>query len=359
MSVLQDHDDADNLIVQTDINTLNHSNRCIVVGTDTDLLVLLSHKCKVNHEVYYYMPGTQTIPDATYNIQNVQQSMSPHLKKYILFLHVVTGCDTTSALFFQGKKKVMSIINKNPSLYPVIDRFYATCSSLDIVNAGEKFLLALYGAPKKITSLDELRYTRFLKASKRSLQSQVNMASLPPTSSASREHSLCVYFQLQLWLQTPRLNAVVSISAHEWGWERKDGVLYPIGSRKPVAPDELLQMISCGCKTGCGKSCSCRKSAVKCSVLCEICIGVSCTNCVEIITDVEEKECGSEEDDNVAMITSADDVDEEDAPMEDTNNGSDTDDFENASHFQSPKRKLDNEEDSEHLCTTNVAKCKK
>ena len=59
------------------------------------------------------------------------------------------------------------------------------------------------------------------------------------------------------------------------------------------------------------------------------------------------------------MITSADDVDEEDAPMEDTNNESDTDDFENASHFQSPKRKLDNEEDNKHLCTTKVAKCKK
>ena len=177
-------------------------------------------------------------------------------------------------------------------MYPVIDRFYATGASLDIVN-------------------DELRYTRFLKASKRSVQSHVNMASLPPTSSASREHSLCVYFQLQLQLQTTRLNAVGSISAHEWGWERKDGVLYPIGSHKPVAPDEHLQMISCGCNTGCGKSCSCRKSAAKCSVLCEICIGFSCANCVEIITDVEEKECGNAEDDNVAMITSADDVNEE------------------------------------------------
>ena len=75
-----------------------------------------------------------------------------------------------------------------------------------------------------------------------------------------------------------------------------------------------------------------------------------CTNCVEIITYVEEKECVNEEDGNVAMITSADNVDEEDAPTEDTNNESDTDDFENASPFQSPKRKLDNEEDNEHLC---------
>ena len=130
---------------------------------------------------------------------------------------------------------------RNPSSYPVIGRFYVTGTSPDIANAGEKFLLALYGAPKKITSFDELSYTRFLKPSRRSLQSQVNMASLSPTSSASREHSLHVYFQLQLWLQTPRLNAVGSISAHEWGWEWKDGVIYPIGSRKPFVPDELLK----------------------------------------------------------------------------------------------------------------------
>ena len=166
MSVLQDHDNADNLIVQTAITTLNHSNRCIVVGTDTDLLVLLIHKCKVNQEVYYYMPGPQSIPDATYSIQNVQQSMRPHLKKYLLFLHVITGCDTTSALFFPRKKKVVSIINKNPSLFPVFDRYYVTSASPDIANAGEKFLFALDGAPTKITSLDELRYMRFLKASK-------------------------------------------------------------------------------------------------------------------------------------------------------------------------------------------------
>ena len=108
MSVLQDHDDADNLIVQTAINTLNHSNRCIVVGTD--LLVLLIHKCKVNQEVYYYMPGTPSIPDATYNIQNVQQSMIPHLKKYILFLYAIMDCDTISALFFWGKLSIKILL---------------------------------------------------------------------------------------------------------------------------------------------------------------------------------------------------------------------------------------------------------
>ena len=49
------HDNAGNLSVQTAINTLNHSNRCIVVGTDTDLLVLY------HQEVYYYMSGTRSM----------------------------------------------------------------------------------------------------------------------------------------------------------------------------------------------------------------------------------------------------------------------------------------------------------
>ena len=202
MVFLEDSDDADNLIVSTAINTLK--NDCVVVGTDTDLLALLIHKCHKDNQVLYHIPGTQTKPDVTYNITNVQVSLKPMLKKYILFLHAVTGCDTTSALFRQGKKKIVSVMEKNPTLYSEIDIFYdKNAFQTDIAKVGEKVILALYGAPKKIISLDDLRYRRFLQASKRSLQSQVNMASLPPTSSAAREHSYRVYYQLQLWLQTP------------------------------------------------------------------------------------------------------------------------------------------------------------
>ena len=68
-----------------------------------------------------------------------------------------------------------------------------------------------------IVSLDYLWYKRFKKASKKSLQSLVNMASLPPTSSASRQHSFRVYYQIQQWLLPATYEFTDVINASNWG----------------------------------------------------------------------------------------------------------------------------------------------
>ena len=73
-----------------------------------------------------------------------------------------------------------------------------------------------------------------------------------------------------------------------WGWEQKNGMLSPIASLKHVAPDELLKMMACGCKKGCGKACLCRKTGLKCSSLCEICSGLSCTNSADFMNEPDE-----------------------------------------------------------------------
>ena len=249
MHVLQGRDDADNLIVQTAIQASNDNGRCTIVGTDTDILALLIHKC-TNQEIHYHIPGTELNPNVTYSIKNTRDNMSYTVKKYILFLHDISGCDTTSALFRQGKKKAVKIIENKGDLHPFVDLFYNINSHPEeIAEAGEKFLLQLYGAPEMIVSLDDLRYKRFQKASKKSLQSQVNMATLPPTSSDAR-HSFRVYYQIQQWLLPATYEFTDVINASNWGWEWKNGMLSPIGSLKPVAPDELLKMMACGCKKG-------------------------------------------------------------------------------------------------------------
>ena len=99
-------------------------------------------------------------------------------------------------------------------------------------------------------------------------------------------------------------------------------MLCPVKSQKPVAPDELLAMICCGCKTGCGKACSCRKTGIKCSVLCEVCCGASCTNCEDIVTELGEKECSNDREGTIA-ITTTDNNDHEENDGE-----SDMDDYE-------------------------------
>ncbi|GBM78325.1 hypothetical protein AVEN_27925-1 [Araneus ventricosus] len=39
--------------------------------------------------------------------------IAPHIRNDILFLHAFSGCDTTFALFRQGKKKFINVLNCN------------------------------------------------------------------------------------------------------------------------------------------------------------------------------------------------------------------------------------------------------
>ena len=61
----------------------------------------------------------------------------------------MTGCDTTSALYNQGKCKVVKLAPTKRDLHPLMDMFVRASSSHDdVTSAGERFMLALYGADK-------------------------------------------------------------------------------------------------------------------------------------------------------------------------------------------------------------------
>ena len=71
---------------------------------------------------------------------------------------------------------------------------------------------------------------------------------------------------------------VRSLQPTDWGWELKD-ILTPINFDRPIAPETLLNMISCGCKAdSCGVLCACMKTGVHCSTLFANCSGQTCNN---------------------------------------------------------------------------------
>ena len=70
-------------------------------------------------------------------------------------------------------------------------------SHFEIAAAGEKALLAIYGA-KSGNSLNLLRYQKFIdKTSTRLVQ--INPSTLPPTFSAAKFHSYRVFLQICDW----------------------------------------------------------------------------------------------------------------------------------------------------------------
>jgi len=139
----------------------------------------------------------------------------------------------------------------------------------NILTNGIRFLLAMYGAPKKIDSIDKYRYLSFVKNTRSN--KSVKLPCLPPTSSNAYQHLYRVYYQVQVWLGN-------ELNPEDWGWVFKDNSLEPIQTLLPPAPEKLLNTIFCNCKKGCNYNYGCKKVGLFCSLVCNNCRGQSCSN---------------------------------------------------------------------------------
>jgi len=118
--------------VQTAIE-LSTNNIVVVVGTDVDLFILLIQLSKQDSQIYLYKPRAGKCPDKVFSISCIQQHL-PKASSTLLFLHAMTGCDTTSALYRQHKKKAFKLLQKNHELQGhVVKVFNDPTSSPDSV----------------------------------------------------------------------------------------------------------------------------------------------------------------------------------------------------------------------------------
>ena len=268
ISTKQAEADADSLIATTGL-TLARSKPAVVIGTDTDLLVILVSQLTPGMSLY--MCGHS--PPIIYDIQVIQNAIGG-MKNHLMMLHAITGCDTTSALFGQGKKRAFLLAQKES--LDMLDVFESSQSSNDNISmAGEQFLLKLYGALRADT-LDKYRFMCYNRSiSRSSLTSSFKLESLPPTSAAARQHSCRTYLTVQQWKGN-------LLNPKEGGWRHQDDMMVPVATDKPVAPECLLKLVACGCKGNCGKACGCRKLGLHCTSLCSSCEGQTCTNIADV-----------------------------------------------------------------------------
>lgn len=263
----QAEDDADSLIVETAINL--KSTNVFIVSEDIDVLVLLTALAPDDHEIYFLKPSRGKSVQKFFSTLSLDKTF-PKCKQHILFLHALTGCDTTSAFYNRGKMKFAKIFEEREDLQNAAKIFKSVEDNEQIIiDAGLKCILALYSSPKNIDNLNELRYNSFIKATAKS--TCVQLASLSPTIDSASQHLKRVYLQVQMWLGR-------DISPEKWGWQFDSGLMKPIPMNQPPAPENLLQMLFCTCKSGCGTACGCRKSGLNCSVACVHCSGNSCSN---------------------------------------------------------------------------------
>ena len=167
-----------------------------------------------NH-LYLFKPGSGKYSNNVYNISDIKNNMRG-LSNCLLFLHTVTSCDTTSALYRQCSKKAFNLVKHNPELQTFVKMIPNCSSTPDAVVLAGKELLWL------------------------------------------------VYHQVHSWLGNDPLPI-------DRGWDSVNGQLRSVLSRLPSALDALLNLMSCNCKCGCERGCGCRRAGIMCSVVCGQC----------------------------------------------------------------------------------------
>ena len=275
--------DADLLIVKTAVDSAR-SKTTVLVGGDTDLLILLLFHANPDTRDLFFIPEPKSnyFRRRIWNIKKMQEQLGREVCDNILFVHAFLGCDTTSRIHGIGKGKLFKMFETSSELKQNANTFQSTSTSQrEIATAGENTLVLLYNG-KPGQRLDDLRYQQY-QEKPATKTTKIESNSLPPTSAAAKFQSYRVYAQVQQWRGT-------EVNVEEWGWKANDGQVIPVMTDLPPAPDSLLRIVRCNCASGCGTMrCSCRKHNIECSPACGQCKGSGCTNTSILSQDSDEE----------------------------------------------------------------------
>lgn len=277
--------DADTLIVSSVLELSSDGTQVTVVSDDTDILVLLVyHVTDEMGQVYMQNVAkgrTQTNP-TVHNIQQLRHHVGPHITRHILFIHAMSGCDTTSSPFKQGKVKVLKCIAKSSVARDSAEIFLdMEATSAMISTAGQQFLVSLYGGTSNET-LTQLRFHTYMRMTATVARPLPEL--LPPSIRAAHYHCLRVYLQVRQW----NTLSVQGTDPLLWGWSLNGQQLEPITTDIAPAPDCILNIVRCNCKVPglnqCSTNiCSCRKHGLTCVAACGNCHSNGCANSGDLV----------------------------------------------------------------------------
>ena len=258
-----DESDADVVIVKRAVQMASCYQNVMVIVDDTDVLILLLYHA--TGESNFYMKTK----DHTISINMAKEILGRELCRCLSFVHAMSGCDTTSALYSLGKIKQIKLLQSSQKWRSDVLVFGDSSASLQkITDVGELFVQSLYGGGSSLPKgIDHLRYLHAISPK------YIAPERLPPTSRACYFHCLRVHHQVNTWI-----NLKTTLDKERHGFSVEGGKIYPILTDLEAAPPELLQFIKCSCKStrNLCSSCNCSKKRLPCSVHCK-CEGV-CQN---------------------------------------------------------------------------------
>ena len=136
----------------------------VLVGDDTDLLVLLYYHASENGCDLYFRPEPKANARRArvWHMKRVKDQLGREVCRNLLFLHAMTGCDTASRLYGVGKATALKKFENVPCFREQANTFSCHSALSDVVAAGDEALVALLGG-KPGVGLDSLRYQRYFE----------------------------------------------------------------------------------------------------------------------------------------------------------------------------------------------------
>ena len=228
--------DADLLIVKTAVASAR-TNNTVLVGDDTDLLVLLCyHASKDGFDLYFRPePKANVRGTCVWHMKRAKDQLGREVCTNLLFLHAITGCDTTSRLYGVGKATALKKFENVPYFreqarsLAVIWLFLTF--SLQVKRHLSHFSVVSQELVLTLSGSVVLWKTCHEDISHRATESSPNCSSGPISQPAR-------YLQVKQWQ-----GEGTEMSMEDWGWKFTDNQVFPVATDLPPAPDSLLQLI--------------------------------------------------------------------------------------------------------------------
>lgn len=272
-------EEADHQIVLHSIDIAQNDPETIldVYSLDTDVFVLLT-------AFYPEIPAATTLlrlNDEKLSIPSSYNRIGAKHAKALIGWYSFKGTDNTGGFVSKALNSHFKAFLASDD--DILSAFAAFGNdqqvSDDIFKQMERYVCLLYKpANSKFESLIDLRWVLFAKFGKEGRQ-------LPPTKGTLVPHTRRAYYHA-LVLKKSTLPCPNIPKATDFSWIEKDGQLHPEQCTVPPAPEALLVLRKCGCTKGCkNKICSCRKSCLPCTDLCDC--EDNCSNRNNTVEDID------------------------------------------------------------------------
>lgn len=279
-NVTQAPGDADTVIAATALKIA--SNQAVAVAADdTDIIILLVHHLRDNfHDINFVSQRGQS----RRSIRQIQRHIGKTACTQLPAIHAIGGCDTVSSMFGIGKGTVFQKLTGRSDLTELTHTLQDVDATKEsVLSSGLRLISVLYGE-KPDELLNSMRYKTFCNLSANSLI-KLKPQKLPPTERAASFHVMRAHLQAVRWCTLDE----DSLDPVEWGWRIDNRELVPITTDLPVAPQDILKVIRCKCKTSCkSASCTCRRNNLPCVTACASCHGDSCLNALKGQSDIAD-----------------------------------------------------------------------